>query len=182
MAPPPANSTTGEIHGEEKSESSDIPELEQDIHEQARELVKDKIIRLNDEEMEELVAGLLRAMGYKTRVSPKGWDRGRDIVASPDGLGFESPRIVVEVKHRKGKIATDGIRSLSGALHHADKGLFVSTGGFTKDARYEADRANPPITTLEIDELVEMLTEYYESTDAITKSLIPLRAIYWPLD
>lgn len=55
--------------------------------------------------MQDLVAGLLRAMGYKTRVSPSGPDRGKDIVASPDGFGFESPRIVVEVKHRQGAIA-----------------------------------------------------------------------------
>jgi restriction system protein len=48
--------------------------------------------------MQELVAGVLRAMGYKTRVSPAGPDRGRDIIASPDGFGFQPPRIVVEVK------------------------------------------------------------------------------------
>jgi restriction system protein len=44
--------------------------------------------------MQDLVAGLLRALGYKKRVSPAGPDRGKDIVASPDGFGFESPRIL----------------------------------------------------------------------------------------
>jgi predicted Mrr-cat superfamily restriction endonuclease len=44
--------------------------------------------------MQELVAGILRAMGYKTLVSPAGADRGKDIIASPDGFGFEPPRIV----------------------------------------------------------------------------------------
>jgi restriction system protein len=38
--------------------------------------------------MQELVAGVLRGMGYKTIVSAKGPDRGRDILASPDGLGL----------------------------------------------------------------------------------------------
>jgi restriction system protein len=47
--------------------------------------------------MQQLVAGILRAMGYKTQISPPGVDRGKDIVASPDGFGFEHPRIVVEV-------------------------------------------------------------------------------------
>ena len=47
-----------------------------------------------------LIAALLRAMGFKARVTPKGPDRGRDVIASPDGLGLQQPRIVAEVKHR----------------------------------------------------------------------------------
>ena len=73
------------------------------IEERARERIKDLIINLGWKDMQELVAGILRAMGYKTQVSPDGADRGKDIVASPDGFGFEHPRIVVEVKHRKGR-------------------------------------------------------------------------------
>lgn len=48
--------------------------------------------------MERLVAGLLKAMGYCARVMPKGPDGGKDVVASPDALGLESPRIIAEVK------------------------------------------------------------------------------------
>lgn len=51
--------------------------------------------------MEELIAGLLSAMGYRTLLSPKGPDRCKDIIASPDGLGLEDPKIIVEVKHRQ---------------------------------------------------------------------------------
>ena len=51
--------------------------------------------------MQRLVVGILRSMGYKTRISPAGPDRGRDIEASPDGLGLVDPRIVVQVKQRK---------------------------------------------------------------------------------
>lgn len=155
-------------------------DLEQ-VAERAQELVKDLVIALNPEQMEELVAGVLRAMGYKTRVSPKGPDRGRDIMASPDGLGLEHPRIIVEVKHRRGAMGSDVIRGLSGALTATDRGLFVSTGGFTREARYEADRANPPIALLDVDDLVRLLTEHYPSTDSTTKALIPLQAVYWPI-
>ncbi|MDT8321526.1 MAG: restriction endonuclease [Xanthomonadales bacterium] len=116
-------------------------DLLEDIEERAREFIKDKISSLDWEEMQELVAGILRAMGYKTEVSPVGPDRGKDIVASPDGFGFESPRIVVEVKHRKGQMGAQAIRSFLGGRHKDDKGLYVSTGGFSKDAHYEAERA-----------------------------------------
>jgi predicted Mrr-cat superfamily restriction endonuclease len=54
--------------------------------------------------MEELVARILRAMGYKAKVSLKGPDRGVDVIASPDGLGLTQPRIKEEVKHRGGSM------------------------------------------------------------------------------
>ncbi len=150
------------------------------LSERGRELIKDRVARLDASEMEHLVAGVLRAMGYKTRVSPKGSDLGRDVIASPDGLGFETPRIVVEVKHRKGASSAPQIRGLLGALNPGDRGLFVSTGGFTKDSRYEADRANPTITLLDLDELIQLLIDNYENTDSTTKTLVPLKPLYWP--
>jgi len=126
--------------------------------------------------MQELVAGLLRAMGYKTRVSPAGPDRGKDIVASPDGFGFESPRI----EHREGSMGAPDIRSFLGGRHPQDKGLYVSTGGFSKDAYYEAERANIPLSLMTIDELVETLVEHYDKLDSETQQLVPLKRIYWP--
>ena len=130
--------------------------------------------------MDLLVAGLLRAMGYKTRISPSGSDRGKDIVASRDGLGFEDPRIVVEVKHRAAAMGSQEIRSFLGGPHERDKGLYVSTGGFTKDARYEAERGRIPVTLMDLDDLVKALLEHYEQADSQTQRLVPLRKLYWP--
>ena len=101
-------------------------------------------------------------MGYKTRVSPSGADRGKDIIASRDGLGFEDPRIVVEVKHRQNSMGSPELRSFLGGRHDRDKGLYASTGGFTKEARYEAERARIPVTLLDLDDLVKSLLEHYE--------------------
>jgi restriction system protein len=81
---------------------------------EAFEIIKDRVNRLDWEEMQELVAALLRAMGYKTQISEPGPDRGVDIMASPDGFGFESPRIIVEVKHRGQQIGAQQIRSFLG--------------------------------------------------------------------
>ncbi|CDP85275.1 MULTISPECIES: restriction endonuclease [Mycolicibacterium] len=154
----------------------------QDIEALAFERIKDQINQLDWEDMQELVAGILRAMGYKTQVSPKGSDLGRDILASPDGFGFEQPRIIVEVKHRKGTMSSQDIRGFLGGRHKDDRGLYVSTGGFTKDARYEADRSSVPLTLWTLEELTKALTDNYERTDSRTKSLIALRTFYFPSD
>lgn len=151
-----------------------------DIQNQALEFIKDRVNALDWSDMQELVAGLLRAMGYKTRISPSGSDRGKDIVASRDGLGFEDPRIVVEVKHRAAAMGSQEIRSFLGGPHERDKGLYVSTGGFTKDARYEAERGRIPVTLMDLDDLVKTLLEHYEQADSQTQRLVPLRKLYWP--
>ena len=62
-----------------------------------------------------------------------------------------------------------------------DKGLYVSTGGFSKEAKYEAERANVPVTLLDLDDLAETLTQNYETLDPETRRLVPLRRIYWPV-
>lgn len=152
-----------------------------DMEIQALERIKDKIITLDADDMELLVAGILRGMGYKTQVSPNsGSDRGKDIIASPDGFGFENPRIVVEVKHRKGQIGSQDLRGFIGGRHHDDRGLYVSTGGFTKDARYEAERSKIPLSLWTLDDLVRTLIEYYEHVDIETKLLVPLRKVFLP--
>ena len=161
-------------------EAFEEEDLLKNIQAKSREFIKDKINKLNWEQMQELVAGLLRAMGYKTRVSSPGSDLGKDIVASPDGFGFEQPRIVVEIKHRSQAMNSQEIRSFLGGRHKDDKGLYVSTGGFTKDAKYEADRASIPITLMDLDDLVTAVLEHYESMDIDTKVLVPLTKVYWP--
>jgi restriction system protein len=154
--------------------------VRQDVEAQSIEFIKDRISKLDWDDMQELVAGILRAMGYKTRVSPPGSDRGVDIIASPDGLGFSPPRIVVEVKHRRGQMGSKEVRSFLGGRHNDDRGLFVSTGGFSKEARYEGDRAKFPMMLWELDDIVRHIVENYEALDAATKQLVPLKRLYWP--
>jgi restriction system protein len=72
------------------------------------------------------------------------------------------------------------IRSFLGGRHREDKGLYVSSGGFTKEARYEADRATIPLMLMDLDDLVKTVLDYYERMDADSRRLIPLKRLYWP--
>ncbi|WP_199153344.1 restriction endonuclease [Chromobacterium sp. ASV23] len=165
----------------EEDEGLEEEDLLQDLQARSLEFIKDRVSKLDWEQMQDLTAGLLRAMGYKTRVSPSGPDRGKDIVASPDGFGFEQPRIIVEVKHRRGQMGTKEVRGFLAVIRHpGDKGLYVSTGGFSREAYYEAERANNPITLMNLDDLVEAILEHYEAMDLETRVLLPLKRVYWP--
>ncbi len=144
------------------------------------ELIKDRMNQLGWEDMERLVADLLRAMGYCARVTTKGPDGGRDVIASPDALGLESPRIVAEVKHRKGAMGAPAVRSFIGGLRAGERGLYVSTGGFTKDARLEAGHATMPVRLVDLDAFVRHYVEVYDKADDETRSILPLTRIWWP--
>ena len=75
-------------------------------------------------------------------------------------------------------IATDCQTSYS--HHRTQIKLYVSTGGFTKEARYEADRANVPVRLLDLDGLVKLYVGSYDKADEETRALLPLTRIWWP--
>lgn len=150
------------------------------LEDQALERIKDRLLALGWEDMQEIVAALLRALGYRTIVSPTGPDRGKDIIASPDGFGFQSPRIMVEVKHRKGAMGAPEIRAFLGGRHPEDRGLYVSTGGFTREAHFEAERASTVTHLMALDGLARALIDNYEKIDERGRALLPLTRLYWP--
>jgi restriction system protein len=167
-----------------KTQQPVIDDDREDTIGRAKGLIIEKLLELDWDEMQDLIAGLLRAMGLKTKVSKRGPDQGKDIVASPDGLGLQEPRVKVEVKHRLGSaIGAPEIRSFLGGLRSKAncKGLYISTGGFSREAKLEADRADIPITLIDIDDLTELVTRYYDSFDNDARALIPLTKVYWPV-
>ncbi|MGI9280508.1 MAG: restriction endonuclease [Endozoicomonas sp.] len=165
-----------------EEEVDDLKAMMLDTISRGHELIKDKIHSLDPEEMEHMLAAVLRAMGYRTRVSPKGPDRGVDVTASPDGLGLTQPRIKAEVKHRTGSMGAQAIRSFLGALREGDKGLYVSTGGFSREARYEAERAAFPVTLIDMDDLADLIVTHYDQFDTEGRALLPMVRIYWPAE
>ena len=78
-------------------------------------------------------------------------------------------------------MSSPDIRSFKGALKKNNKGIYVSTGGFTTDAKYEAERSEIPIILMDLDSLVKFILQYYDNFDGDARSLIPLKKIYWPI-
>ncbi len=119
----------------------------------------------------------LQDAGLRRWVRP--WRR---YLCLPDGLGLQEPRIFVEVKHRVGTSIEDyqEIRAFLGGRKPGDRCLYVSTGGYSKDAKYEANRSSVPLELLTLPDLRNLLVEHYEKLDAETRSLVPLKRIYWP--
>ena len=99
-----------------------------------------------DHRFAELVDAVLVADGYVTFRSPPGPDAGVDILGGRGPLGFDSPKLCVQVKATEKPVGTPDLDRLAGAMekHGADRGLFVNWSGFTKPANDDARRKTPP--------------------------------------
>lgn len=135
----------------------------------------------NPYEFQDLVAALLRGMGYYTPfVAPKGKDGGVDVMAYRDPLGTESPRIQVQIKHRDSPASVQEVRQLMGLLQkEGDVGIFVSSGGFTPDARATARSSHIHVELIDLTRFIGLWEEFYEKLSDEDKSLMPLRPVYF---
>ena len=136
---------------------------------------------MNPYDFQELVASLLRAMGYHVSwVAPPGKDGGKDILAWNDPLGTRPPRIKVQVKRQIASVSVDGLRSFMAVLGDDDVGLFVSTGGFTKDAADEArTQEKRKVTLINLERLFDLWVEHYGKLTDEARSRFPLRPIHF---
>jgi restriction system protein len=133
-------------------------------------------------DFQELVATLLEAMGYHIGwIAPPGPDRGIDIVAFTDPIGVEGPRIKVQVKRQSDtKMSVSDIRSFVAVLGDRDAGIYVSAGGFTRDALVEARMLETRrLTLIDLEQLVELWTVHYGSLGDSGKRLLPLNAVHF---
>mgnify|MGYP003312807507 FL=1 len=128
-------------------------------------------------DLENVVADLLNAMGYKTKVSPRGGDRGKDIIAYKDEL---PPRIIVQVKSQEGDIAESTVQSLKGAMREGDYGLFVTLSNYTKNAKKYLE-SMPIIKSINGSELVDLILKYYDLMSEEFKDIIKLRKVFIPV-
>ena len=159
----------------EKDNSMNLDLLESD----ARDGIKRYIVSKSPYEFQDLVAALLRAMGYHTPfVAPKGKDGGIDIIAYLDPLGAQTPRIKVQVKHKpETAIGASEVRALSGVLKTGDIALFVTSGTYSADARNAATGSEKFLRLIDGDELIEMWQEYYDKMSDEDKNMLPLKRI-----
>ena len=150
----------------------------EDIIETTKDFVLKELSRnLKGYALEEFVANLLQAMGYRTTVSPQGGDSGIDITAYKDEL---PPRILVQVKSQDSDIKETMIQSLKGAMREGDYGVFVTLSNYTKNARKYLE-STPIIRGINGTELVDLILKYYEDLDEKYQRMIPLKKVFIPV-
>lgn len=130
--------------------------------------------------MERLVKAILEAQGYTVYHSPKGPDKGIDLLAAPGPLGFGTPRICVQVKSGRGPTDRPTLDQLIGAMQNvqAEQGLLVSWGGFTRDVESERAKQFFKVRLWDRARLIEEVLEHYDKLDSDIKAELPLKRIW----
>lgn len=160
------------------AEDESVGATADDIIENTKDFIlKELSHQLKGYDLEAFVADLLRAMGYRTTISPHGGDSGIDITAYKDEL---PPRILVQVKSQDGDIKETTIQSLKGAMREGDYGLFVTLSNYTKNAQKYLDNT-PIIRGINGTELVDLILKYYGQLSDKYRKMIPLKMVYIPV-
>ena len=110
---------------EESDDDATPVDLEQFAADDLTEFISRKF---KGHELARLVDEILQTQGYQTLVSPAGADGGVDIIAGSGPMGFDSPRLCVQVKSAETPVASAVLRELQGTMKNfgADQGLLVS--------------------------------------------------------
>lgn len=112
---------------------------------------------------ERLTQRLLRESGFQhVTVTGKSGDGGIDGIGTLQINPFVSFNVLFQCKRYQGAVTPSHVRDFRGAMMgRADKGLIITTGTFTLDAKKEARRDGvPPIELVDGDTLVEMFERH----------------------
>jgi len=142
--------------------------IEEEVEDEVEETEKWKeqllnvLYNISPAAFERLSQRILRESGFfQVEVTGKSGDGGIDGKGIVRINGFLSFHVIFQSKRYKGSVTPSQIRDFRGAMQgRADKGLFITTGNFTREALKEATRDGaPPIDLIDGELLCEKLKE-----------------------
>jgi restriction system protein len=148
-----------------KSETIDVEIVEVAeavLEETWREELLTRLLNLSSDAFERLSQRLLRESGFvEVKVTGRSGDGGIDAVGIVRLGGLLGFPILFQCKRYRGSVGPGTIRDFRGAMvGRADRGLVITTGTFSRDAKIEATRDGaPPIDLVDGEQLLDKLKE-----------------------
>lgn len=155
----------GELSSEKAVDEADASVPDEKIY-LNQDAIQQELVRLlrgiTPKGFEELCARLLRHIGFENlKVTGQTGDNGIDGEGFLLVNRFVRIKVMFQCKRYAGTVEVKEIRDFRGAIQgRAERGIFLTTGTFTKAARQEAARENATaIELVDIDRLLELLIE-----------------------
>jgi restriction system protein len=150
----------------EKTKTTEIIEGQEDDEEIQKFSWQEQIIEelqsITPSAFERICQRLLRELGFQNvEVTGQTNDGGIDGKGMLRLGGVLSFHVIFQAKRYKGSVSPSIVRDFRGAMvGRADKGLIITTGTFTREAKREASRDGaPPIDLMDGNDLAEKLKE-----------------------
>jgi restriction system protein len=169
--------TEGPAVGNEDVPDLKRPEIKASAHDEILKFIQAKF---KSHALARLVAAVLEAQGYKTHLMPPGPDGGVDILAGSGPLGFDQPRLCVQVKSGNSKADQTTYNELRGVMSkfNCEQGLLVSWGGFTTPVKLDARNDFFKVRLWDQGAVVDAVQDNYERLDGAIKAELPLERIW----
>jgi restriction system protein len=169
--------TEGPSVGNEDVPDLNRPDIKATAHDEILKFVQAKF---KGHALAHLIAAVLRTQGYKTHVMPPGPDGGVDILAGSGLLGFDQPRLCVQVKSGNSKADQTTYNELRGVMSkfNSEQGLLVSWGGFTTPVKLDARKDFFKVRLWDQGAVVDAVQDNYERLDGAIKAELPLEQIW----
>ncbi len=165
------------IFQEERAKKS-ADEIPQEVAEETgsrsedyRSLVHALLLKLPPSGFERLSQRLLREAGFnQVVVTGKSGDGGIDGFGTLQVNPLVSFKVIFQCKRYSGSVSSSTVRDFRGAMAgRAEKGIIITTGGFTAEAKKEAARDGaPPIELVDGEKLIDMMERLELGLHAIT--------------
>jgi restriction system protein len=127
-----------------------------------KEQLLETLLEIPPDSFERLARRLLREAGFiSASVTGKSGDGGIDGIGVYR-LSLVSFPVFFQCKRYRGSVGAGAVRDFRGAMSgRGDKGLLITTGSFTTDAKGEATRDGaPPVDLIDGERLCDLLKEY----------------------
>jgi restriction system protein len=142
-----------------KIDTADIPDEIPDEETDHRSILLKKIMTVSPEGFERLCQRLLRESGFESvTVTGRSGDGGLAGIGVLQVNAFVSFKVLFQCKRYSGSVSPSQVRDFRGAMQgRADKGIILTTGTFTSEAKKEAVRDGvPPIELVDGEKLLDM--------------------------
>jgi restriction system protein len=146
----------------DKTSKSEVIDVENEIPDEEtdhRSILLKKLTTVSPEGFERLCQRLLRESGFESvTVTGRSGDGGLDGIGVLQVNPFVSFKVLFQCKRYSGSVSPSQVRDFRGAMQgRADKGLILTTGTFTSEAKKEAVRDGvPPIELVDGEKLIDM--------------------------
>jgi restriction system protein len=138
-----------------------------------KELLLTHLMRMSPDAFERLARRLLREAGFDSAtVTGRSGDGGIDGLGVYR-LGLVSFPVFFQCKRYQGSVGPGAVRDFRGAMYgRGDKGLLITTGSFTNDAKKESTRDGaPPIDLIDGERLCDLLKSYELGVKTATRTI-----------
>ncbi|MBN8582956.1 MAG: DUF2034 domain-containing protein [Anaerolineae bacterium] len=129
----------------------------------AKDEVHQLILKMDAVKFEELIEALLKVMGFEeTETTPRTKDKGIDVKGVLKTNQLTPIKVMIQAKRWKNKVTSKEVQALRGSLSNsAEHGILITSKGFTKDAKVEAEDLNKiPITLIDGESFTNLLFDF----------------------